>query len=533
MNKRAVLYARVSSDDRGKDGRNLSGQLEMGREYALRQGYVIVAELAEDDRGASGAAFELKQLNQIRKMAGAGEFDTLIVREIDRLSRNLAKQLIVEEELKRAGVEIDYVLGDYPDTPEGNLQKNIKASIAEYERLKIAERNTRGRRQKVRAGHVMLHGRAPYGYRKAEVDGKSTLVVYEPEAEVVRSIFTWYLRGDGGCGPMSIYAISKRLTELEIPTQGDKPDSLVKKRNARGKWGRSTVWHMLQNETYAGTWYYSKAKRVDGVTVRNPKENWLSVQVPAIVDHATFRAAQKKRESNMRMSRRNTKHEYLLRQRVTCGICSTKMFCRSGPGKYAYYSCPVVADRDRLKQCNAKSFRVDQVDPAIWNWVKVLLSDPGELVEGLNEFQAAAERDYEPLRERLSVVKSLLEDNQEQLDRLLDLYLDGDFPKEMLLDRKKRLEATIEGLKEEQTAMLEQLDARILNQEQIESIQQFAAEIAEGLEAAEEDFDAQRRIIEMLDVQATLVEENGEKVVYARCALDPGDSHLSIASRSS
>ena len=145
MNKRAVLYARVSSDDRGKDGRNLSGQLEMGREYALRQGHVIVAELAEDDRGASGAAFELEQLNQIRKMASAGEFDTLVVREIDRLSRNLAKQLIVEEELKRAGVEIDYVLGDYPDTPEGNLQKNIKACMAEYERLKIAERNTRGR----------------------------------------------------------------------------------------------------------------------------------------------------------------------------------------------------------------------------------------------------------------------------------------------------------------------------------------------------------------------------------------------------
>ena len=47
---RAVLYARVSSDDRGKEGRNLAGQLEMGREYAQERGYAIVAELAEDDR---------------------------------------------------------------------------------------------------------------------------------------------------------------------------------------------------------------------------------------------------------------------------------------------------------------------------------------------------------------------------------------------------------------------------------------------------------------------------------------------------
>ena len=51
MIKRAILYARVSSDDTGKDGRNLAGQLDMCREYAERQGWQVVAELAEDERG--------------------------------------------------------------------------------------------------------------------------------------------------------------------------------------------------------------------------------------------------------------------------------------------------------------------------------------------------------------------------------------------------------------------------------------------------------------------------------------------------
>ena len=117
--KRVILYARVSSDDRGRDGRNLAGQLEMAREYAQKKGYVVVAELAEDDRGASGASFELPQLGKVLEMAETGEFDILVPREIDRLSRNLAKQLIVEEELTRRGVVVDYVLGDYPDTPKG------------------------------------------------------------------------------------------------------------------------------------------------------------------------------------------------------------------------------------------------------------------------------------------------------------------------------------------------------------------------------------------------------------------------------
>ncbi len=136
MSKRAVLYARVSKDDTRNDGRNLDGQLEMCREYAQAHGWHVVAELAEDDRGASGASFELPQLNRVREMAQDSEFDILVVREIDRLSRSLAKQLIVEEELKRHGVQIKYALSEYPDTPEGSLMKNIRATIAEYEREK-------------------------------------------------------------------------------------------------------------------------------------------------------------------------------------------------------------------------------------------------------------------------------------------------------------------------------------------------------------------------------------------------------------
>ena len=86
--ERAAIYARVSGDDRGRDGRNLQGKIEMGREYSQEKGYSVVAELAEDDRGANGARIDLPQLNKIREMAQAGQFDVLIVREMDRLSRS-------------------------------------------------------------------------------------------------------------------------------------------------------------------------------------------------------------------------------------------------------------------------------------------------------------------------------------------------------------------------------------------------------------------------------------------------------------
>ena len=141
--------------------------------------------------GASGASLELPQLGAALAMAERNEYDILVVRELDRLSRNLAKQLIVEETLNRYGVKIEYVLSEYDDTPEGRLQKHVRATVAEYEREKIKERMVRGRRNKVKAGYVMVQGRPPYGYRLS--DDKKALVIWEPEAQFVRMMFEWVL----------------------------------------------------------------------------------------------------------------------------------------------------------------------------------------------------------------------------------------------------------------------------------------------------------------------------------------------------
>jgi DNA invertase Pin-like site-specific DNA recombinase len=72
---RAVLYARVSKDDRDNDARNLAGQVAMCRDYATRQGYAIVEEISEDERGASGASFDLNGINRFLDLADNGRFD--------------------------------------------------------------------------------------------------------------------------------------------------------------------------------------------------------------------------------------------------------------------------------------------------------------------------------------------------------------------------------------------------------------------------------------------------------------------------
>ncbi len=340
MTTRAVLYARVSSDDTRKDGRNIAGQLEMCREYATGRGYEIVAVMHEDDRGASGAAFELPILNDVRKLASARFFDVLIVREIDRLSRSLAKQLIVEEELRRAGVEIEYVLGDYPDTPEGRLNKHLRATIAEYEREKIRERMTRGRVLKVQAGSVMVHGRPPYGYKRHDEGGKFVLAIDEPQARIVRLIFEWYTTGNGAGKPMSLGAIKRALDAMHAPTYEDTRQVHPKERGY-GSWARGTIGKILRNETYSGTWRYHR---------EFTQEDAYSVAVPAIVSPETFARAQARLDENRTAVRCEPMYDYLLTGRLQCGHCGARLVANSQTETRRYYVCN--GRRENARSCD-------------------------------------------------------------------------------------------------------------------------------------------------------------------------------------
>lgn len=169
--------------------------------------------------------------------------------------------------------------------------------------------------------------------------------------------------------------------------------------------------------------------------------------------------------------------------------------------------------------CNSPGFRSDQVDSTVWEWLVWFLSDPKALETGLWAHRQEVESANKPLRERLDVVEDLLTNNRAQLERLLDLYLAGDFSREILTERKARLEATITALEKEQANLLAHLKARVLTTAQIQTIQEFAAKVTENLAAMHDDFEMKRRLVEELDVHVTLAVDDEKKVIYARCLL--------------
>lgn len=525
MSKRAILYARVSGDDRGTEGRNLAGQLEMCRAYAQAHSYSIVAELAEDDRGASGAAFELPQLNRIRELAQAGAFDVLVVRELDRLSRSLAKQLFVEEELKRVRVAIEYVLGEYPDTPEGGLLKNVRAVIAEYERLKIVERMTRGKRRAVAAGSVLAYGRPPFGYRLIRDGALYRLEVNEAEAAIVRLIFHLYTRPDR---PLNGQQIAAELTQRGIPTAAElgHTPAVVKRTNG---WPAVSVNAMLRNETYAGTWHYRKydysPPGPEQRTIR-PRAEWLAVAVPPIVDSATWQAAVVRRRVNRDAALRNTApgHAYLLRRRVLCGGCGARMrgATNTEAPQRSYYRCP-AHERHYARSCgNRRSFRRQPVEDAVWGWLYARLTQPALLAAGLAELAARRAAQVQPLELELAYVDQQLASLAAQGERLLDIYLAGALPVAKYTARAAALAAQQAPLTARRSELLLAREAAQGAPMIAADVQTVAGELATALAEAGDDFAFRRYVIERLDVQVVLYEAACRQQWSLTCLLGAG-----------
>lgn len=248
----------------------------------------------------------------------------------------------------------------------------------------------------------------PYGYRSVENDGVKGLAIDEEQATIVRQIFDWYT----GPERLSMLKLARRLTDFGVDTPADASSHPYAKKRKRGDWGSSTVRSILNRETYTGTWYYGKSTHEN-------REGLPSVDVPAIIDVATWDKAQERRKHNQSFGG-NMKYDYLMRTRVTCGRCGAAAGARTSSstykGKrrvYQYYRCGAATSPDNyVHECDMPGFHADLWDAEVWSWVKGFLSDPRKLSVRVEEFRARQREHNAPLRNRLQIAEDLIKENQ-------------------------------------------------------------------------------------------------------------------------
>jgi len=436
---RVAIYARVSSDQQSGDN-TIASQVTALEARVSADGLVLPTAQRFVDDGYSGATLARPALEQLRDLAAAGALDRVYVHSPDRLARRYAYQVLLVDELHRAGVEIVFLNRPIGTSAEDDLLLQVQGMVAEYERAQILERSRRGKRHAALAGSVSVLVAAPYGYRyirKQDGGGVARYEIIEGQAQVVRQIFSWI-----GHDRLSIGEVCRRLQRQDCPTPQGKP-----------VWDRTTVWRLLKNPAFRGEAAFGKTRvgprpprprpvrggseqpRWPHKLIDLPATEWIRIPVPAILDPVLFDAVQEQLCENLRRSRERARGaRYLLQGLLVCRSCGyayggkvlSSRLAGGGCREYTYYRC-CGSDAHRFggqQVCTNTQLRTDVLDAAVWQEVEHVLRDPARIaVEYERRLEAAGRRDTGGLSS--AAVEMQLAKLRRGMGRLIDSYAEG------------------------------------------------------------------------------------------------------------
>ena len=445
---RVAIYARVSSERQEKE-HTIGSQLEALRNYAAQNGMELVEEFT--DEGYSGARLDRPALDRMRDLAERRGFEVLLTYCTDRLARKFVLQALILEEMERFGVKTIFLEGGAADDPLSKLMHQITGAVAEFERAKIVERNRRGKLYRARCGEVVTW-RAPFGYvRIPRRDGVAPHVeIDENKAVVVRRIFNLYAKQG-----WTVRQIAKQLTLQGTPAPG-----------GGREWNFYTVDRILHNEAYVGTLYYNRHncaaiegtlghKRPSCQRILRPKEEWIPISIPPIIDVETFHQAGIRVKDNQRFSSRNLQEDaYLLRRLVRCGHCG--LSCRvssntANPNCSHYYVCPGTKKHFLIeKRCSQRCIGADALDELVWQEVSTRLQDPDLVLEAYRECRIHRRNgEGAGLSEQGQKLATQIKLANTEMTRLLDAYQAGAIELPELQKRRRLVDAKLDTLHRE------------------------------------------------------------------------------------
>lgn len=159
---RLVLYGRVSAlmGRGGEDFHSPTLQVEAIRTFLGPLSREVCEPVLDIDQ--SGRDFQRAGIEQIMRMARAGEIDAVAVYNLSRFGRNTAESLRVIKELRELGVAVVSVVEKFDDTPEGQFMLTQFLSMAQL----YSDQIGRGWRQvKARRNDLgMADGQPRFGY---------------------------------------------------------------------------------------------------------------------------------------------------------------------------------------------------------------------------------------------------------------------------------------------------------------------------------------------------------------------------------
>src|SRR6266567_654725 len=510
---RIALYARVSTS-RQQQTHTIDQQLARLRAYVTTQAdWSLAEEHIFCDDGQSGAKLKRPGLDHLRDQAAQAAFDLVLLTAPDRLARNYVHQMVVLEELERAGCRVQFLDRPISDDPHDQLLLQIRGAVAEYERTLIAERMRRGRQAKIRSGQLLPWSRVPYGYRAhVERPRDARLLTIDPvQAALVQELFQTY--ADGG---VSLYQLALGLTRREVLS----PTGVA-------HWTANTVRLILLNPCYTGSACANRIRTRPATRRKSPlqpigsgeswsftpAEDWIRIPIPAIISQEVFARVQARLATNQQTARRSTRHDYLLRSLVQCGTCHLQCHGHFRSPDYYYYLCrgkqnAVSSCHDQ--RCPARYIPADQLETLVWEDLCTVVQHPELLTLALERAQSGAWLPEE-LQHRHASIQQALRSLDRQQDRLLAAYLAEALELPEFERRQRELVQQRDDLQIQARQLAHVSDQLDQARAAIPTIQALCERLQAGL--AQASFAQRRQLIELL-IDCVIVTDEQVEIRY-------------------
>ncbi len=402
--KNAVIYARFSSH--AQNEQSIEGQLAECYAFAERSNLQITHEYI--DRALTGTSDKRPEFLQMIEDSKRKGFQYVIVYQLDRFARNRYDSATYKAKLKKNGVRVLSAKENITDDASGILIEGVLESMAEYYSAELS--------QKVKRGIALSASKCKYfggtvalGYK---IDNEKNYIIDEETAPIVRKMFEMLATGN-------TYAdIARYLNERGIKTA------------TGGKWGKNSFQWLFSNRKYLGIYTFQGTEIKGGV--------------PQIIDEQLFEDVQAVlRKYAQAPSRGKAIEEYILSDKLICGLCGHKMTGVSGTSRnktmHNYYKCVGAVKCGCRKRAVRKQFIEDEIITALVgdgterNPHGVLTDEFIDMVAAETYLLIQAERNDSEIKR----IEGIIADNQTAINNLMQALMHGKIANTILAQIEK------------------------------------------------------------------------------------------------
>jgi site-specific DNA recombinase len=310
---KAVILARVSTEEQRDAGNSLPAQIERIQSYCQRKGFSVVEVFSFDESAYKTKRDEFDKILEF--LEKTEEKIAVCFDKVDRLSRNVFDKRVstLYEKAVNDQIELHFVSDGQTINSQisaaEKFQFSMTLGLAKYYSDAISDNVARAFEQKRRDGEIT--GRCRIGYINAlDPMGNKTVVPDPDRAHLIVKIFEMY-----GTGNHSMKTILETVTKTGLRSR----DGF--------KLSKSTIENILQEPFYYGI---ARSKKYN----QEYPHKYERLITKELFDHCKKIRLTRKKEPYKALSR-----DFIFKGLLRCQNCNCVMSPEIKKGRFIYYSC--------------------------------------------------------------------------------------------------------------------------------------------------------------------------------------------------